>query len=200
MILEITALIIEDSIDDFLLLKELLDESAELKVRFLHADRLENGLILATGQPVDVAVIDLSLPDSFGLATFERFHRQHPQIPTVIMTGHKDHGTALEAVSKGAQEYLFKGEPSATAITRTIRFAIERQRLMTELQTALEHVKQLQGYLPICANCKKIRDDQGYWNQIETYIANHSEAKFTHGICPECVKKLYPLLEDEVLK
>jgi hypothetical protein len=68
----------------------------------------------------------------------------------------------------------------------------ERRRLIHDLQTTLNEVKQLSGLLPICASCKKIRDDKGYWNQIETYISAHSEAQFTHGICPECAKRLYP--------
>jgi len=55
------------------------------------------------------------------------------------------------------------------------------------------HVKTLTGLLPICTSCKKIRDDQGYWNQLEIYIREHSEAEFTHGLCPECVKKFYPV-------
>lgn len=64
-----------------------------------------------------------------------------------------------------------------------------------ELQKALDEVNTLQGFLPICANCKKIRDDQGYWNQIEAYISEHSNIQFTHGICPDCTKKFYPELE-----
>jgi len=68
----------------------------------------------------------------------------------------------------------------------------EKSKLIIELQKALERVKTLSGLLPICASCKKIRDDQGYWNQIEAYIAQHSEAEFSHGICPQCAKKLYP--------
>jgi hypothetical protein len=56
----------------------------------------------------------------------------------------------------------------------------------------LANIKTLSGLLPICASCKKIRDDKGYWNQIETYIKNHSDATFTHGICPDCMEKLYP--------
>ena len=55
------------------------------------------------------------------------------------------------------------------------------------------HAKALKGLLPICTSCKKIRDDQGYWNQLEIYIREHSEAEFTHGLCPECVKKFYPV-------
>jgi len=68
----------------------------------------------------------------------------------------------------------------------------ERERLIDELQKALASVKQLSGFLPICSSCKKIRDDNGYWTQIEGYIRDHSEADFSHGICPECAKKLYP--------
>jgi len=72
----------------------------------------------------------------------------------------------------------------------------ERERLISELQDALSRVKMLSGMLPICANCKKIRDDKGYWNQIELYIKEHSEAEFSHGICPDCCKKLYPGFTD----
>jgi hypothetical protein len=68
----------------------------------------------------------------------------------------------------------------------------ERDRLIAELQKALSEVKTLSGLLPICASCKSIRDDKGYWSQIETYIRDHSEAEFSHGICPVCMKKLYP--------
>jgi PAS domain S-box-containing protein len=67
----------------------------------------------------------------------------------------------------------------------------DREKLIQELQSALENVKTLQGLIPICANCKKIRDDKGFWNQVESYISQHTDAKFTHGICPECAKKLY---------
>jgi DNA-binding NtrC family response regulator len=68
----------------------------------------------------------------------------------------------------------------------------EREKLISELKQALAEVKTLSGLLPICASCKKIRDDKGYWNQIEVYIRNHSDAEFSHGLCPECAKKLYP--------
>jgi len=66
-----------------------------------------------------------------------------------------------------------------------------------ELTTALSEVRMLSGLLPICASCKKIRDDQGYWNQIESYIQRYSQAKFSHGICPECIQKLYPGFDEE---
>ena len=69
---------------------------------------------------------------------------------------------------------------------------------ITELKATQARVKVLSGLLPICSSCKKIRDDTGYWNRIEAYIHDHSEADFTHGICPTCARELYPeLYEDE---
>jgi PAS domain S-box-containing protein len=76
-------------------------------------------------------------------------------------------------------------------ITKRKRAEEERKRLVQELQDALARVKTLSGLLPICSSCKKIRDDKGYWTQLEAYIRDHSEAEFSHSICPECRKKLY---------
>ncbi len=68
----------------------------------------------------------------------------------------------------------------------------EKDRLIGRLQAALDKVKVLSGLIPICASCKKIRDDKGFWNQLENYISTHSDAIFSHGICPDCTQKLYP--------
>lgn len=81
--------------------------------------------------------------------------------------------------------------------------AIERKRseenrelLIKELQKALEDVKTLQGIIPICSHCKNIRDDKGYWNLLEAYIQKHSDAFFSHGVCPDCIKKFYPDMDE----
>lgn len=74
---------------------------------------------------------------------------------------------------------------------------VEREKYVAQLQQALADIKTLSGLLPICASCKKIRDDKGYWQQIEGYIQEHSSAEFTHGICPECARKLYPGIFDQ---
>jgi PAS domain S-box-containing protein len=78
-----------------------------------------------------------------------------------------------------------------TDITERKKAETERENIIGELQQALDNVKTLSGLIPICASCKKIRDDKGYWNQLEHYIIEHSGAKFTHGICPECTEKYY---------
>ena len=80
----------------------------------------------------------------------------------------------------------------AGVISQRKRAEEDRGRLILELQDALEDVKILRGLLPICASCKKIRDNEGGWDHIENYIQKHSEAQFTHGICPECLERLYP--------
>lgn len=79
-----------------------------------------------------------------------------------------------------------------TDITERKSAEMEREKLIEELQSALSKVRLLSGFLPICSSCKKIRDDQGYWQQLEAYIRDHSEAEFSHSICPDCAEKLYP--------
>lgn len=82
----------------------------------------------------------------------------------------------------------------AIGLTSWIPEMLELQKKRElELEEAKEKLKVLSGFLPICASCKNIRDDKGYWNQIETYIRDHSEAEFSHSICPDCSEKLYPL-------
>ena len=111
----------------------------------------------------------------------------------------------LAGLTKGGLEFPLElsistwkmgGETYYTGIIRDISLRkqaeAERNQLIKSLQDSLAKIKTLRGMLPICAACKNIRDDKGYWNQIETYIHNHSEAQFSHGICPQCVEKLYP--------
>jgi PAS domain-containing protein len=77
-------------------------------------------------------------------------------------------------------------------ITERKRIEEEREQLIKKLQAALSDVKTLSGLVPICANCKQIRDDKGFWMQVESYIQERSQARFSHGICPDCMRKLYP--------
>jgi PAS domain S-box-containing protein len=84
-------------------------------------------------------------------------------------------------------------------ITESRKNEEEREKLIKELKEALGKVRILSGMLPICASCKRVRDDKGYWKQIETYIRDHSDAEFSHSICPECIKKLYPGHYDEII-
>ncbi len=80
-------------------------------------------------------------------------------------------------------------------IWTTTLLGLQRREVLEQREKALTEIKILRGYLPICASCKNIRDDNGYWNQVEAYIRDHSDVEFSHSICPECAKKLYPGLD-----
>ncbi|MDR3459385.1 MAG: PAS domain-containing protein [Verrucomicrobiae bacterium] len=102
---------------------------------------------------------------------------------------------SLTAVMFGDQRFFLGVDRD---ITERKKSEMERELLIKSLEEALANVKTLSGLVPICAACKRIRDDKGYWNQVEAYISSHSEARFSHGICPECIHKLYPEIESEL--
>ena len=110
----------------------------------------------------------------------------------VLVNCRGEHVPILKSVVRanlGSKEYLIE---MFVDISARKRAEAESAAHIARLQKALQEVKTLSGLLPICASCKRIRDDRGYWDEIELYIQQHSDAQFTHGICPECMKKLYP--------
>jgi len=122
------------------------------------------------------------------LASWAELHgngKVHLEATFVRSDGRKFTGEVSSGVFKD-RNGLLRNSCIIRDVTERKRAEEERERLMGELQAALAKVKTLSGLLPICARCKKIRDDKGYWNQIEFYIRDRSEATFTHGICPEC--------------
>jgi PAS domain S-box-containing protein len=114
---------------------------------------------------------------------------------TVEATGLRKDGREFP-VEFSMATWLSDEQVFATGILRDIsqrkQAEAERERLILQLKTALADVKTLTGIIPICAGCKKIRDDKGYWNQVEQYIQTHSLARFSHGLCPDCLVRLYP--------
>ncbi len=102
-------------------------------------------------------------------------------------------GLPFELVGLVTSGLMLTGIAWISPLFVTIKKAEEKQRnLVVNLSDALAKIKTLSGILPICASCKKIRDDRGYWNQVEAYVRDHSEAEFSHSICPDCAIKLYP--------
>lgn len=147
----------------------------------------------------DVVLMDIGLPDMDGIEAAQRIQELR-STPIVILSAYDTPALVerAKAADAGVGAYLIK-PPNAGEMERAITIAIARfddmlalRLLNAELQTALDQVKRLSGLLPICASCKKIRDDQGYWTEVEIYILEHSEAELTHGICPDCAKRLYP--------
>jgi PAS domain S-box-containing protein len=127
-------------------------------------------------------------------ATEEMLRTGRPGPSYVIEVRHRSGRTVWLEINK--QPYV-RGDAIAgfigvaRDITTRVGLEQEREKLIDELQDALARIRTLRGLLPICSSCKKVRDDKGYWSQIEAYVSDHSEAEFTHSICPDCAAKLY---------
>jgi DNA-binding response OmpR family regulator len=191
-------LLIEDNPGDARLIQELLAEANGRRFEVVWCNNLVRGLDRLSAADIAALMLDLSLPDSQGKETLAQVRAAAPGLPIVVLTALDDEELGQELVQAGAQDYLIKGQITAILLGRAIRYAIERkraqterERLIAELQSALASIKILRLLLPICASCKRIRNDQGYWQHLESYISQHSDAKFTHGICPECAKKYF---------
>jgi len=191
----ISILIIEDNPDDALLIRRFLGAVSRVSYEVTHADQLQRGLQYLKNGTFNLILLDLGLPDGNGLLSFNEVHANAPDVPVIVLTGNNDDEVAIEAVQKGAQDFLAKDQVTAVLLDRSIRYAIERQKLLIQIENSSKEIKTLRGFLPICANCKKIRDDKGYWTQIEAYISERSDVIFSHGLCIDCFKKLYPNLK-----
>lgn len=187
---EIGILLVEDCPGDARLFEELL-AAAPGTYRLACADTLEAGLARLARAEFDIVVLDLGLPDSLGLETFQQTHASVPEMPIIVLTGREDVDGSRHMVSEGAQDYLVKGTFDSDTLARAIRYAIERQHLLVRLEKSSKEIRVLKGLLPICAACKKIRDEGGAWRQMESYIRDHSEAEFSHGLCPVCAENAY---------
>ncbi|MHB8836967.1 MAG: response regulator [Candidatus Methylomirabilia bacterium] len=185
-------LVVEDNRGDRVLLHANMAPAGERIVVTEAATLAEAVAAVQGGAVFDAALLDLGLPDSQGLATLSAFRTAAPRLPTVVLTGLDDDQAGTAAVRAGAQDYLVKGNIESMLLLRALHYAVERSKLLAQLQDALAQVKTLSGLLPICASCKKIRNKQGEWQQIESYVRQRTDAEFTHGICPECAKQFFP--------
>jgi YesN/AraC family two-component response regulator len=171
----------------------------------LQAGNGREGLESFQAHRPEVVVTDIRMPVMSGLDMAREIKALAPRTHVIVTTAHNDTEFFLDAIDIGIDQYVLKPvdrdrlfaairkSQEVLSLERTIRFKdVEQKKLIKELQDALQNIKTLQGLIPICASCKKIRDDKGYWNQIEAYISEHSSAEFSHGICPECAKKIYP--------
>jgi FixJ family two-component response regulator len=201
---QLLVLIIDDNPEDIATYKRLLLKSTDYSFLILEADSGTGGLNLFAENNVDCILLDYRLPDADGLELLEKMAQNKP---VIFLTGYGNETVAVEAMKKGAMDYLIKNQIDGERLIRAIRYSvsqkkaeIERENLITQLQDALGKVKTLSGLLPICSSCKKIRDDQGYWKQLESYISEHSDALFSHGYCPECGEKYRQEVENIINK
>lgn len=204
-------LIVDDSPDQHLLLRSILTKASHHQIVAADSARTAFELLNLEGeQPsieIDLILMDVLMPDLDGVAACRRIkqHAHLQDIPIIMVTAKNDLNNLKEAFSAGAMDYINKPVNSVELLARVTSALLlksemdrrkqreaELRRSNEDLQRALREVKVLRGLIPICASCKKIRNDGGFWQQIEEYIGEHSEAEFSHGLCQPCLKKLYP--------
>ena len=195
-------LIVDDAPANIQILHETLKEEYEVFFALNGKDALQNA---STVIP-DLILLDIMMPemDGYEVCGTLKNNALLKDIPVIFITAldQADHET--KGLELGAVDYVTKPfNPGIVRLRIHNHLELKKHRdalalRNTELQAALAKIKTLSGFLPICASCKKIRDDKGYWNQIEAYISDHSEAEFSHSVCPECAKKLYPDFYDDL--
>jgi DNA-binding response OmpR family regulator len=204
-------LIVDDSPDQQALLRSILSkaghanllsaDSAKAAARVLNLDGD------TVGQKIDLILMDVLMPEQDGVETCRQIKRcaHLEDVPVIMVTAKSDLSNLREAFAAGAMDFISKPVNSVELLARVSSALLLKQemdrrknrelelrRSNEELQKALKEVKVLRGLIPICASCKKIRNDGGFWQQIEEYLGEHSEAEFSHGLCQPCIKKLYP--------
>ncbi len=190
-----TLLVVDDTPANINLVAEILGPDYEI----LFAVRGEEGLETAQVERPDLILMDVMMPVMDGFETCRRL-KLEPRtrdIPVIFLTALMDLEVLVKAFRAGGVDYVGKPFQPEELLARVqthiaLKRALDQERaLRLQLEEALARVKQLSGLLPICARCKKIRDEQGQWNPLEVYITERSEAGFTHGLCPECARDYF---------
>ncbi|OGQ97396.1 MAG: hypothetical protein A2521_08500 [Deltaproteobacteria bacterium RIFOXYD12_FULL_57_12] len=194
--------------------RERLAAMLRRRVREVHlaADGQEGLDVFMKIKP-DIVITDIRMPRMSGFDMIREIKRCGPDARIIVISAFSDTELLLKAIDLEIDGYILKpveAERLFSIITRSAEIIClrnevrqrdqEQRKLIVELKQALAEVKILQGILPICASCKKVREDSGYWTQVEAYISHHSDLLFSHTVCPDCAKKLYPDIYDELMK
>ncbi len=196
-------LLVDDTARNIQVLAAVLDKAG---YKIAAASNGQQALDMIEGVAPDLILLDVMMPGMDGFEVCRKIKKSAamPDIPVIMLTAR----TAPEDVSTGFQagavDYVTKPFNTKELLARVrnhVRLKIARDtrsRQIAELKAHMSQIHALSGLLPICSHCKKIRSDEGYWQQLEVYISDHSDAEFTHGICPECINTHYPEYKAEL--
>lgn len=195
-------LIAEDDLTSRNMLAAVLKKAGHEPVETVNG--LEAWQVLQMPDAPRLVILDWMMPGMDGLEVLRRVRALPCDRPPFILmlTTKASKAEIITGLDTGANDYLAKpfdtGELRARIEVgcRMVEMQDALAEKIAELQRAMAEIKTLRGIVPICASCKKIRDDHGYWKQVEVYVREHTEAEFSHGICPGCMKKLYPELAE----
>lgn len=205
-------LIVDDEYANIFLLENLLSNEYDICTAESGMDAYEK----VDSFCPDLILLDIMMPEISGIDVCRKLHAdpKYSNIPIIMVTAKSGDEDVREGLESGAVDYVTKPISEIELMARIrVALRLKKQREMLEeanvkilaanqekdeiihkLEDALREVKTLSGLLPVCANCKKIRDDKGYWNSLESYLGKNTDAKLTHGLCPSCKKDLYPEL------
>jgi len=206
-----TILIVDDSPDQHTLLRSILGKAGHTDIMSADSAKSALSLLNLNGQEptkqVDLILMDVLMPEQDGVETCRQIKNcaHLRDVPVIMVTAKNDLSNLQAAFAAGANDYINKPVQGVELLARVSSalalkqetdrrkaHEMDLQRSNEELQRALREVKVLRGLIPICASCKKIRNDSGFCQQLEEYLGEHSEAEFSHGLCQPCIKKLYP--------
>ncbi len=184
--------------DDFLVAEMVRGQLEQLGHEVLEI--VENGHLAAEKTrdlDPDVVLMDLNMPDMNGIDGM-RLIRKHFDVPVVVLTAYETEDLLRQASDAGAGAYLVK--PSSVAdIDRALTIALARfddmrrlRKANRELREALDELKRVRSLLPICISCKKVRDDKGYWAEVEEYLETSPDTDVSRCLCPDCMREIYP--------
>jgi DNA-binding response OmpR family regulator len=200
-------LVVDDTKENLRILADALGEEG-YKVRPALSGRM--ALEAARKELPDLILLDILMPGMDGYEVCETLKADQAlkDVPVIFISALNEVGDKMKGFSAGGVDYISKPFQTEEVLARvkthlTLRHLqkdvegknTQLRKLNRDLQRALDEIKTLRGIIPICANCKKIRNDDDSWQRIEKYISDHSEAVFSHSICPDCAKKLYPDLD-----
>ncbi len=194
-------LIVDDVDTNIRVLANLLSEHS---YHIAFATSGEQALDMVQELEPDLILLDIMMPGMDGLEVCRTLKGidETRETPIIFLTARTETDDIVKGFEAGGLDYVTKPFQTVELLAR-VKTHIElkeardtRDRLIRELREALEKVQLLSGLLPICSYCKKIRDDEGYWTQVEEYITSHSDATFSHGICPACIEKHFPYITE----
>ena len=203
-------LMVDDYPDNLVLVKKLLEKAGFQDLQTASSAQEAFALLGASEKqlrPVDLILMDIMMPEIDGIEACRQLKefKEMKDIPVIMMTALTNMQSLEAAFNAGGVDYMTKPLRSVELVARVrsalrLKHEMDKRKLREEelrirneeLVKAVKEIKTLRGFLPICMYCKKIRDDQGYWQQLEAYFMNHSDLAFSHGICEPCAKTHLP--------
>ncbi len=187
-------LVVDDEPSNIKIIKETIKGYCRVSAAVSGAAALE---FATSDTPPDLILLDIVMPDMDGHEVCRqlKIHPKSKMIPIIFLTAKNSSTDEISGFELGAVDYITKPF-SPMVVNARVKMHLELKQYQdqlkkknSQLKKALDDIKQLSTIVPICAQCKKIRDDTGYWQQVEQFIATHLDAQFTHGYCPECYQK-----------